>query len=384
MAIKNWIEEWFSMPSTPSSSSSRNKNQNTPAPTTTATAPKTDADAIKLLTNNTSIGGQSKDSQTFDALKNGTYNVSNYTDNKGLQYLNVVPSTNITPKADTPKADEPKAEQPVSYQPASYSAPQQQYDALGYLEAIYNKLNETQYNSPYTEAQQAVLDKLLNRDPFSYNYLEDPAYQAYAKQYAFYGDQARQDTLGDVAGMTGGMPSSYAVSAAQQAQNQWNSRLTDIIPELQNAAYQRYQGDFQNNVDVSNILNTLDSTAYSRYDNDRNFAWNGATTIGGMQYQVNRDNVLDAQWLAQFNADEAQRAVSNAISNKQISIQEGELALKQAEAQRNSNGYYTTVLAEAIASGNPTKWLQDNASSMTPELYEYIKSQIGGSTGSAI
>lgn len=271
----------------------------------------------------------------------------------------------------------------------SYSAPatttaSTQNDALTYMTDMFNKLMEAQYNSPYAQAQQAALDKLLNREAFSYNHLEDPAYQAYAKQYAFYGDQARQDTLGDVAGMTGGMPSSYAVSAAQQAQNQWNSRLTDIIPQLQDAAYQRYQGDFQNNVDVSNILATLDSTAYSRYDNDRNFAWNGASTIGGMQYQVNRDNVLDAQWLAQFNADEAQRAVSNAINQKQISIQEGELALKKAEAERSGNGHYTEALAEAFASGDPVGWLQKNAANMTPEMYEWLKSQIGSTSSSGI
>lgn len=272
-----------------------------------------------------------------------------------------------------------------SYSAPAVSAPAStQNDALAYMETMFNKLIEAQYNNPYAQYQQAALEKLLNRPAFSYNHLEDPAYQAYAKQYAFYGDQARQDTLGDVAGMTGGMPSSYAVSAAQQAQNQWNSRLTDIIPELQNAAYQRYQGDFENTLDVSNILNTLDSTAYSKFDNDRNFAWSGASTIGGMQYQVNRDKVLDSQWLAQFNADEAQRAVSNAISQKQISIQEGNLALAQAEALRNNNSHWTSALQEAMASGDPLAWLQANASAMTPEMYEWIKSQISGTSSSGI
>ena len=70
------------------------------------------------------------------------------------------------------------------------------------------------YVSPYGDQLQAALDKLINREEFSYDYLNDPIYQQYAKQYGIQGDMARQDTLGDVASMTGGMPSSWAVSVS--------------------------------------------------------------------------------------------------------------------------------------------------------------------------
>lgn len=127
------------------------------------------------------------------------------------------------------------------------------------------------YVSPYESQLQAAVDKLINREEFSYDYLNDPIYQQYAKQYGIQGDMARQDTLGDMASMTGGMPSSWAVSAAQQAQNSWNSGLNDIIPSLQEAAYQKYLGNYEADANLASLLSSLDGMAYDRYNQDRNY-----------------------------------------------------------------------------------------------------------------
>jgi len=139
----------------------------------------------------------------------------------------------------------------------------------GYLGGGYNPYPS--YVSPYGDQLQAALDKLINREEFSYDYLNDPIYQQYAKQYGIQGDMARQDTLGDVASMTGGMPSSWAVSAAQQAQNSWNSGLNDIIPSLQEAAYQKYLGNYEADANLASLLSSLDGMAYERYNQDRNY-----------------------------------------------------------------------------------------------------------------
>ena len=127
------------------------------------------------------------------------------------------------------------------------------------------------YVSPYESQLQAALNKLINREEFNYDYLSDPLYQQYAKQYGIQGDLARQDTLGDVASMTGGMPSSYAVTAAQQAQNGWNNALNDMIPALHDAAYRRYMGDYEADANLASMLSSLDSMAYDRYNRDRNY-----------------------------------------------------------------------------------------------------------------
>lgn len=78
---------------------------------------------------------------------------------------------------------------------------------------------------------------------FSYDYTKDPSYKAYEKEYKRNGQFAMDDTLAKVAARTGGVASSYAVSAAGQAYNDYMAGLTDKIPALEQAAYNRYLND---------------------------------------------------------------------------------------------------------------------------------------------
>jgi hypothetical protein len=93
------------------------------------------------------------------------------------------------------------------------------------------------------------------------------------------GDRAMRDTLAEVAMGAGGM-NSYAVTAAQQAQNYYNSQLNDKIPELYQLAYDMYIGDKQSKIQDLGILQNMDATEYARHmdtvgdwQNDRNFAY---------------------------------------------------------------------------------------------------------------
>lgn len=79
---------------------------------------------------------------------------------------------------------------------------------------------------------------------FEYDAASDPVYAQYRKQYLREGKRATEDTMGAAAAMTGGIPSSYAVTAAGQAGNYYNAQLTDKIPELYEAAYNRYLNEF--------------------------------------------------------------------------------------------------------------------------------------------
>lgn len=121
------------------------------------------------------------------------------------------------------------------------------------------------YSSPYSGQISALIDALSEREPFSYSPAADPNYQSYAEQARRLGGQARQNALGSAAALTGGQLSSYALAAAQQAQNQYNAALSDRIPELQALAYEMYLGDLnQQRADLS-ALTALDEQAYNRY-----------------------------------------------------------------------------------------------------------------------
>ena len=79
--------------------------------------------------------------------------------------------------------------------------------------------------------------------PFSYDAASDPAYQAYKKQYAREGARSAENTLGQYAAMTGGVPSTAAVTAAQQAGDYYAAQMSDKLPELYDLAYAMYKGE---------------------------------------------------------------------------------------------------------------------------------------------
>lgn len=148
------------------------------------------------------------------------------------------------------------------------------------------------YNDRYTERIDAMLDKLLNRDTFSYDHTQDPLFAQYQQQYLREGERAMQDTLGEMSARTGGLASSWAQTAAQQQQNYYASQVADKIPELYQLAYQMYLNDIDQQVTDLGLMQNMSDSQYNRYrdtmsdwQNDRNFA-----------YGVYRDDIADNRY----------------------------------------------------------------------------------------
>ena len=155
--------------------------------------------------------------------------------------------------------------------------------------ADYGKAPEyggSKYDALRDEAMDAA------KTPFQYALESDPAYQAYAKQYAREGRRASEDTMGQYAAMTGGRPSTAAVTAASQAGNYYASQLADKIPELYNQAYTRYLQEYQRQLGIAGQYNTYSQQDYNQF-RDRLGQWN---TDRNFQYQLNRDAVGDARY----------------------------------------------------------------------------------------
>ena len=159
------------------------------------------------------------------------------------------------------------------------------------------------YQSAYADSINNLVNQTTNNEKFSYNPLSDAAYQSYAQQYNRLGQQANENTMANVATNTGGLASSYAVSAANQAQNQYNQALTDKIPELQELAYNRYNDDRNYNLNAMSTLNDLDTSAYSQYESDRNYDRSNYEYDTDKSYQLNRDNIEDKQWSKNYELD---------------------------------------------------------------------------------
>ena len=148
----------------------------------------------------------------------------------------------------------------------------------------YKELMELQGQSGGTQqgagagTSNQMLDLILGRKPFSYNAQTDPAAQAARKTAARNAQAVTRDTLGQHAAMTGGVPSTAAVSAAAQAGNNAMQQGVDRVAELEQLAFQNYQTEGQN------MYN-----AYAAMQGAEGDAWNRQMQEQQLQYQKEQD-----------------------------------------------------------------------------------------------
>lgn len=144
------------------------------------------------------------------------------------------------------------------------------------------------YDSRYDPQIQETIAGILGRGEFTYDPKTDPVYSAYQKQYAREGQRATANAMGEAAAMTGGMPSSWAMTAASQAGDYYGAQMADKIPELYRDAYNRYLQEYQMKLSDLNALRGLESDDYAKYRDQLS--------------QYNTDRQFDyATWLDQQN-----------------------------------------------------------------------------------
>lgn len=144
------------------------------------------------------------------------------------------------------------------------------------------------YNNRYDDTIQDLIQGILNREDFSYDPATDPLYQNYRKQYTREGQRATADTLGQAAAASGGIPSSYATTAAAQAGNYYAAQMTDKIPELYQLAYNQYLNDYNMQLSDLGVVQGAEQSDYDKYLNELN--------------QYNTDRVFDYNaWLDEYN-----------------------------------------------------------------------------------
>lgn len=172
----------------------------------------------------------------------------------------------------------------------------------------------------------AMLDKILNRDAFSYSAATDPLYQQYASMYEREGTRAMNDAMAAAAATAGGM-NTYAMTAANQANNYHMAQLGDKVPELYQLAYEMYLKDIDNQVRDLGLLQDMDDTQYGRYRdtmsdwyNDRDFS-----------YGMYLDDVAKDQWNKTFNHGVAQDALAQGNWEAEF----GHTVSEDALAQKN-------------------------------------------------
>lgn len=124
------------------------------------------------------------------------------------------------------------------------------------------------------QSGNAMLDLIMNRKPFQYDAKTDPAAQAARKEAGYNAKLATEGTLGSYAGMTGGIPSTAAVSAAAQAGSAAMQRGADKVAELKNLAYQNYQDEGQDMYNLTALMQQQEADAYAREQAQKQWDYN--------------------------------------------------------------------------------------------------------------
>lgn len=173
----------------------------------------------------------------------------------------------------------------------------------------YQPLNLPEYK-PYsgtTPTLNMPEYKPFSYKDFNYNAKNDDIYKQYAEQFARQGQSAGERSLAGAAAATGGMPSSFAAAANAQAQQAYAKKTADIIPVLEQNAYNRYLGERNFN--------------YQDYMNQHNADVDRAKSMYDADWQSTNFNYQD--YLNQYNAgvDRTRAAYDSEIGQRDFNYQ---------------------------------------------------------------
>ncbi len=244
------------------------------------------------------------------------------------------------------------------------------------------KLNSWEKNAPdeyenkYSDEIEGILNDILNREKFSYNLNADPLYNQYKELYIQNGKKAMMDTVGQASALTGGYANSYAVTAGNQAYQEYMNNLNGIALDLRDRAYEQYGDEGEKLFEDVKLLRSLDGDDYDkyldrleRYYKDGEYLLDRLVSMSDAEYEQFLQTV-DA-W--ENDRDYAFKEYTDALDREEF---EKEMAFKKAEAQRdqaNADRNYQLSLQKYYTSQAKSSSSKKKNTSNTinyPESYE--------------
>lgn len=228
----------------------------------------------------------------------------------------------------------------------------------------WEKGSPEKYSSAYAEEIDAILGEILGREDFKYSLNADPLYEQYRELYVENGKKAMEDTVGKAAALTGGYGSSYAVTAGEQAYDEYLRNLNDVGLKLRDRAYEQYEDEGDKLFRDVSLLRSLDGDDYnkyldelSRYYKDGEYLLERLGSMSDAEYE---------QFLQSVDAWESDRDYELELYRDRLDREEfeKEMAFKEKEAQRdqqNADRSYNLALqkASSSSSGSDTKKKSD-------------------------
>lgn len=259
------------------------------------------------------------------------------------------------------------------------TAAQEKFDAIRDFKntSYYDEITKTEDGNLMLDK---IIQDILNRKDFSYDLNGDALYQQYKDKYIQQGKLAMQDTMGQASAMTGGYGSSYASTAGNQAYQAQLQNLNDIVPELYQMAYDRYNQEGQDMYNQYALLSDEYDSKYGMYMDEynklygeREYWGNEENNIYNRQhdewsddkayaYQDHRDAILDAQKQAEFEEGVRQYEANLAETQRQFNESHKASVLGTSGGKKNDVvdddtpqwKYVSDEITDAFKTGLPT------------------------------
>lgn len=121
------------------------------------------------------------------------------------------------------------------------------------------------YKSQWQSQLDDTMNRIMNREKFTYDLNGDALWKTYKDQYMTGGKMAMMDTMGQAAALTGGYGNSYAQNVGQQAYQGYMQGLTDKIPELYQMAMDQYDREGSKMLQDYSMLQDRENMDYGKY-----------------------------------------------------------------------------------------------------------------------
>ncbi len=236
----------------------------------------------------------------------------------------------------------------------------------------YGKTQYT-YTPQYDDQINALFDKLLNREGFSYNAATDPLYQQYKELYTQQGKLAMQDTMGQAAALTGGYGSSYSQAVGQQQYDAYLQKLNEVIPELYGQAYSQYEAEGDRLKDAYSLLLSKDASDYERAQNNYSrYMQQEATNYERAQAERDRAANEVSDILKVGGMPSADLIASSGLSNEYVNALRN-YYLRQASGSGGSGSGGSSSGSSKWANGISTKLEKTNTGAARPSSWDRTK-----------
>ena len=192
---------------------------------------------------------------------------------------------------------------------SSFTIPSAVVEADMWLSGQLEKIQSGK--TSYSDDVKAMLDKIMNREKFSYDVDKDPLFQQALASAMNSGKQAMQDTIGQASALTGGYGSTYATSAGNQAYNAFIEDAYDNLPQYYQMAMEAYQMEGDEMYRQFGMLSELDDKEFNRNVTAYDATYQHRNQMYNEAYTQFRDSKSDAYAMANLQLNEHGQRVND-------------------------------------------------------------------------